>query len=144
MLYSFVWWDSHFWGKRALGLLFFKILVRALRPVWLFLRHPVYMGHSGRFKIDNFFLISNCCHSIQLIQIPGLRVRIQRGDKGSRPGHPLEKHKLYGFLYVISNWTSPPWKKVGHPTPWKKCWTPLWNLGKLLIFLEINHWTSVK
>ena len=84
--------------------------------------------HSGRFKTDNFFLISNFCHSIQLIQIPGLRVRIQRGDKGSRPGHPLEKQKLYGFLYVISNWT-PSLEKSCTPDPWKKCWTPSGTSG---------------
>ena len=49
---------------------------------------------------------------------------------GSRGGQgvwtPLENHKLYGFLWGISNWT--PLEKVG-PTPWKML-DPLWNLEK--------------
>ena len=37
--------------------------------------------YSGRFKIDNFFQISNFCHSIQIIQV--LHAWIQRGDQNT-------------------------------------------------------------
>ena len=40
---------------------------------------------------------------------------------------PLENHKLYGYLYGISNWTPPP-----HPPPWKSWTPPLENVGPLL------------
>ena len=60
---------------------------------------------------------------------------------GSGPP-PLENHKLYGFLYEISNWT---------PPPPEKSWTPpLENVGpplepwKMIDFFEIDHLTSVK
>ena len=36
------------------------------------------------------------------------QLRNQRGRQGVRIPHPLENHKLYGFLYGISNWTLGP------------------------------------
>ena len=49
---------------------------------------------------------------------------IQKGDRGPDPS-PLENHKLYLFLYVISHWN--PLEIVG--LHWKML-DPLWNLGK--------------
>ena len=59
-------------------------------------------------------------------------MRIQR-DKGSGP--PLENHKLYGFLK--DNTIGPP--------PRVKVGSPLENVGppNLMVFFEINHWSSV-
>ena len=65
--------------------------------------------------------------------------RIQRGDSGPDPP-PLKNHKLYWFLYGISNWT--PLEIIG-PPPWKIL-DPLWNLGKMIVFYESNRWSSVK
>ena len=56
------------------------------------------------------------------------------GGAGDWTPRPLENHKLYGFLKVISNWTPPPCKSWSPPPG--KCWTPsgtlkndrfLWN-----------------
>ena len=66
------------------------------------------MTERGSFKI----FVSGACSSAD-----------PEGGGGGQGSGPLENHKLYGFLYGISNKT--PLEKVGPPTPLENVGPPL-------------------
>ena len=59
---------------------------------------------------------------------------------------PLENHKIYGFLYGISNWTPPlpPEKRWTRPPPLEYAGQHSRTLKNDRDFFEIDHLTSVK
>ena len=56
-------------------------------------------------------------------------------------GPPLENHKLYEFLYKISNWTPSPHGKKGL-LPLEKSWTYTGTFAKVKLSLKYPLWIS--
>ena len=74
-------------------------------------------GGSKLTTFSNILLLSQ--HPVDL----NIACTDSEGGWGEGFQTPLEKHKLNGSLYGISNWTPPPGKKLDNPPPGKKCWT---------------------
>ena len=75
-----------------------------------------------------------------------LIARIQRVGGTRGPDPPGITQVIWVSLWIKQLDPSHPLEKSWTPHSLEKmlAWTSLLNLGKLLIFFEINHWTSVK
>ena len=72
----------------------------------------------------------------------GIKWMDQEGGGGQRVRIPTGKSQVI-WASIGQKQLDPHWIKVGPPPPWKM-FHPHWNLGKMIVFFESNHWTSVK